>query len=94
MAEKELFLPSIDPIEFFGPNNVKFKFVQSKFPKLKIMTRGNMLKAVGSDDELQRLDDFLTLIFWHIEKYQSLSLQQLERMAIGESSAQIGRAHV
>jgi phosphate starvation-inducible PhoH-like protein len=86
LAEKELFLPSIDPIEFFGPNNVKFKFVQSKFPKLKIMTRGNMLKAIGSDDELQRLDDFLTLIFWHIEKYHSLTLQQLERMALGEVS--------
>lgn len=50
------------------------------------MTRGNMLKAIGSDDELQRLDDFLTLIFWHIEKYHSLSLQQLERMALGEVS--------
>ncbi len=87
MAEKELVLPSIDPIEFFGPNNVKFKFVQSKFPKLKIMTRGNMLKAIGSDDELQRLDDFLTLIFWHIEKYHSLTLQQLERMALGEVPA-------
>ncbi len=87
LAEKELFLPSIDPIEFFGPNNVKFKFVQSKFPKLKIMTRGNMLKAIGSDDELQRLDDFLTLIFWHIEKYHSLTLQQLERIALGEASA-------
>ena len=87
LAEKELFLPSIDPIEFFGPNNVKFKFVQSKFPKLKIMTRGNMLKAIGSDDELQRLDDFLTLIFWHIDKYHSITLQQLERMALGEVSA-------
>ena len=86
MAEKELFLPSIDPIEFFGPNNVKFKFVQSKFPKLKIMSRGNMLKAVGSDVELQRLDDFLTLIFWHIDKYHSITLQQLERMVLGEVS--------
>jgi phosphate starvation-inducible PhoH-like protein len=86
LAEKELFLPSIDPIEFFGPNNVKFKFVQSKFPKLKIMSRGNMLKAVGSDDELQRLDDFLTLIFWHIDKYHSITLQQLERMVLGELS--------
>jgi phosphate starvation-inducible PhoH-like protein len=87
LAEKELFLPSIDPIEFFGPNNVKFKFVQSKFPKLKIMTRGNMLKAIGSDDELQRLDDFLSLIFWHIDKYHSITLQQLERIASGETDA-------
>ena len=45
-----------------------------------------MLKAVGSDVELQRLDDFLTLIFWHIDKYHSITLQQLERMVLGEVS--------
>lgn len=45
-----------------------------------------MLKAVGSDDELQRLDDFLSLIFWHIDKYHSITLQQLERMVLGEVS--------
>ena len=50
------------------------------------MSRGNMLKAVGSDDELQRLDDFLSLIFWHIDKYHSITLQQLERMVLGEVS--------
>lgn len=87
MAEKDIYLPQIDPIEFFGPNNVKFKFIQSKFPKLKIMSRGDMVKAVGNDDELQRFDDFLTLIFWHIEKYNSMSLQQLERIALGDTEA-------
>lgn len=51
------------------------------------MSRGDMVKAVGNDDELQRFDDFLTLIFWHIEKYNSLSLQQLERIALGDSEA-------
>lgn len=45
-----------------------------------------MLKAVGSDDELQRFDDFLSLIFWHIDKYHSITLQQLERMVLGEVS--------
>jgi len=87
LAEKDIYLPQIDPIEFFGPNNVKFKFIQSKFPKLKIMSRGDMVKAVGNDDELQRFDDFLTLIFWHIEKYNSMSLQQLERIALGDTEA-------
>lgn len=87
MAEKDIYLPQIDPIEFFGPNNVKFKFIQSKFPKLKIMSRGDMVKAVGNDNELQRFDDFLTLIFWHIEKYNSMSLQQLERIALGDTEA-------
>ena len=51
------------------------------------MSRGDMVKAIGNDDELQRFDDFLTLIFWHIEKYNSMSLQQLERIALGDSEA-------
>ena len=57
------------------------------------MSRGNMIKALGSDEDLQKLDDFLTLIFWHIEKYNSLTLQQLERIAQGESETPVGVAN-
>ncbi len=78
MIEKEIYLPSIDPIEFFGPNNLKFKLIISKFPKCKIVSRGNYIKVQGSEEDVSRLDDLLTLLFWHIEKYQTLTLQHLE----------------
>jgi phosphate starvation-inducible PhoH-like protein len=78
LTEKEIYLPSIDPIEFYGPNNIKFKAIIEKFPHLKVLSRGNFIKIKGTARDVSEFDDLLTLLFWHIEKYSSLSLQQLE----------------
>jgi phosphate starvation-inducible protein PhoH and related proteins len=80
LTEKEILIPAIDPLELFGPNNSKFKLLCGHFPKLKIIARGNMIKAVGEEAEVQRFDDKLTLVFWHIEKYNHLHINQLERI--------------
>ena len=45
MADREILIPAIDPLELFGPNNNKFKLICSRFPKLKIVARGNIIKA-------------------------------------------------
>lgn len=84
MIDKEIYLPNIDPIEFFGPNNIKFKLICSKFPKCKIVSRGNLIKFQGSEQDVSQLDDLLTLLFWHIEKYQALTMQHLELILAGE----------
>ena len=62
MTEKEILIPAIDPLELFGPNNSKFKLLCAHFPKLKIVARGNMIKALGDDSEVQRFDDKLSLL--------------------------------
>lgn len=80
MIEKEIALPAIDPLEFFGPNNNKFKLIAARFPKLKIVARGNTLKVNGDDEEVQRFDDKMTLVFWHIEMYNHIREDQLERI--------------
>jgi phosphate starvation-inducible PhoH-like protein len=80
LIEKEIILPAIDPLEFFGPNNSKFKLIISRFPKLKIIARGDMIKVNGDEEEVQRFDDKMTLVFWHIEVYNYLHLDQLERI--------------
>jgi phosphate starvation-inducible PhoH-like protein len=89
LIEKEIYLPAIDPIEFFGPNNIKFKLILSKFPKCKVVSRGNFLKLHGSAEDVAAMDDMLTLLFWHIEKYQSLSMQQLELILAGEKEVKV-----
>ncbi len=84
MIEKEIYLPDIDPIEFFGSNNNKFKLICAKFPKCKIVSRGNIIKVQGSQSDVSQLDDLLTLLFLHIEKFQNLSMQHIELMLAGE----------
>lgn len=84
MADREILIPAIDPLELFGPNNNKFKLICSRFPKLKIVARGNIIKANGDNVELDHFADKLSLVFWHIEMYNSLHLNQLERILDGE----------
>lgn len=85
MTEKEILIPAIDPLELFGPNNNKFKLIVSKFPKLKIFSRGNIIKANGDQTELDHFSDKMSLIFWHIEMYNHLHLDQLEKILNGDT---------
>ncbi len=87
MIEKEIILPDIDSLEFFGPNNQKFKFIQSKFPKLKIVARGNHIKVNGEEDEIDAFELKLEQLFAHQVKHHELSMNAMENILDGHSSA-------
>ncbi|MFN5296270.1 MAG: PhoH family protein [Flavobacteriales bacterium] len=91
MTEKEIILPDIDPLEFFGPTNTKFKFIQSRFPKLKIVARGNTIRVNGDDEEIERFELKLEQVFAHIEKYSSLAMNTLENILDGHVEVTAGK---
>ncbi len=82
LQEKEIVIPFSDPAEFFGTNDAKFKLIKDQFPKLKLIGRGDLIKAIGQPTELIRFEKTIDLIFWHLEKYQKLSEQQLEKLLL------------
>lgn len=47
MNELEIILSEINPQEFFGIQNINLELLKSHFPKLKIVARGNKIKAFG-----------------------------------------------
>lgn len=57
MIEKTITLHDIDPIIFFGVNNENLKKLQDKYPKVKIISRGNELKVLGEETDIQVLSD-------------------------------------
>jgi phosphate starvation-inducible PhoH-like protein len=83
LTEKEIILPDIDQLEFFGPTNSKFKFIQSRFPKLKIIARGNHIKVNGDDEEIERFELKLEQIFAHLQRYSSIAMNALENILDG-----------
>lgn len=78
--EKIITLPQVDPLELFGTNNSRFKLITSYFPKLKIVARGDTVKAIGNPDELERFQRKFELILWHLDKYNRLNEAAIERM--------------
>ena len=52
MIERIIILESIDPIVFFGINNKNIQLLKTLYPKLRLVARGNVIKAVGEEEEL------------------------------------------
>ena len=51
MIEKHLILEDVDPAVFYGVQGSNWRMVKSLFPKLRLMARDNVVKAVGEADE-------------------------------------------
>lgn len=47
MIERIIILEDVDPVVFFGINNGNIHLLKTLFPKIRIVARGNVIKAVG-----------------------------------------------
>jgi phosphate starvation-inducible protein PhoH and related proteins len=71
--EKQIYLEGIDPLEFFGINNVKINLVKTLFPKLNITARGNILYIQGDEKELSNFEKKFTLLLDHYFQFNVLT---------------------
>lgn len=73
MTEQIINLETINPIEFFGVNNNKFDILKKKFPLLKILSRGSLIKLSGKPEEVDIARDKINLIVQYLERNGHLS---------------------
>lgn len=86
MNELILELEEISPKEFFGPQNDNIVLLKKYFPKLKIVARGNKIKAFGDEDLLEEFDLRMTMLMKHFVKYNKLDENVIERVLTSQSS--------
>ena len=86
MNELIIELEEISPKEFFGAQNVNIELLKKYFPKLKIVARGNKLKAYGDQELLEEFDRRLTMLMNHFGKYNKLDENVIERVFTSQSS--------
>jgi len=73
LNELKIILESVNPVVLWGPNNEYFEMIKRSFPKLKIITRGNEIKVLGDEIELNLFNDKLNQIINHLDQFQNLS---------------------
>lgn len=86
MNELILELEEITPKEFFGAQNANIKILKEYFPKLKIVARGNSIKAYGDEDLLEEFDRRMTMLMEHFGKYNKIDENVIERVLTSQSS--------
>lgn len=77
MFEKAIHLEGVDPLEFLGINNNKLDKIRAYFPKLKLVSRGNMLKAMGDEDEIVRFEAKLNALLDQYHEFHKLSIETI-----------------
>lgn len=92
MQEKIIEIAGVNPVEILGVNNKKFELIRSFFPKLKIVARGNTVKVFGEEDSITHFEDKFNLMILHLERYNQLTENQIERIITGDSEA-IKKSH-
>jgi len=86
MSEKLITLSNIELVKLFGTNNRKLDKIKTLFPQIKIISRGERLKIIGSNDQIKYFEQKLTAFIKHINQYNSLTLSQIERLVEGNES--------
>jgi len=86
MSEKLITLSNIELVKLFGTNNRKLDKIKTLFPQIKIVSRGERLKIIGSTDQIKYFEQKLTAFIKHINQYNSLTLSQIERLVDGDES--------
>ncbi|MFC4632437.1 PhoH family protein [Dokdonia ponticola] len=87
MNEIIIELSEINPREFFGQQNANIELLKRYFPKLKIVARGNKIKAYGDEDLLEEFDRRFTMLAEHFGKYNKLDENIIERVLTSQSKS-------
>ena len=72
----------------FGINNKKIAQISAFFSRLKIVIRGDEIKVIGNEEEINRFENKLEIFITHILRFGELTENQLERL-MGEDAEEI-----
>ena len=85
MSEKIINIETHHPIDLFGVNDQNLNTIRNLFPKLKIISRDNILKIIGEDSELNLFEQKFHLLLLHLEKFGKLTTTDIKQILDHES---------
>jgi phosphate starvation-inducible PhoH-like protein len=78
MTEKVFTLEAIDPVEIFGVNEINLELIRKFFPKIKLISRGDMIKTLGDEAELEQFEERFETLLKHYEKFGKVTEKDIE----------------
>lgn len=82
MNDIKIDLSEVNPQEFFGDQNANITKLRTYFPKIKIVARGNTLKAYGEEAILTEFSKRVDMLITHFGKFDILNDEIIERIVL------------
>ena len=84
MNELSIELTDINPREFFGQNQETITLIKAHFVKLKIVARGNVIKAYGDEAQLNDFQEKIEQLTSHYARYNQMNEQIISIVLAGD----------
>ena len=88
MNERLIELTDINPNDLFGARNSNVAILKKLYPKLKIVARGNKLKAYGEPEILDQFEKKVQELINYFNKYNNLDEHIVERIVLSSEATQ------
>ena len=89
MNEIKLILETTDQIQFWGANNEHYELIKNAFPKLKIVARGNEVKALGDEVALADFETKMNSLVEHLDKFRTLTSGDVDAILGSKKSSEL-----
>lgn len=87
MSEQIVQVENVNPNDLYGANDQYLTMIKNLFPKIKIIARGDFIKVIGKDEEVEYFINRLNLLTLHLERYGNITSKVIEEVMLcaGES---------
>ena len=86
MIEKHIVLEDIDPVMFYGVNNAHLQMIKSLYPKLRIVARDNVIRVLGDEEEMAKVEEDIEQMRKHLLKYNMLNNEDILDIVKGKQT--------
>ena len=83
MKEKKITLEDIKPIDLYGINDSKLELIKKRFPKLKVVARGETIKISGDEEELNQFEMVIHILTAYFNRFGNLTENAVEQILGG-----------
>lgn len=89
MIERHFILDEVDPVLFCGVNNSHIQLLKALFPKLRIIARGNVIKFLGDEAEMQRFEEAAKAIQLYANEFNQLTESNITDIVQGKKPVEV-----
>lgn len=86
MIEKHIVLEDINPVMFYGVNNAHLQMIKSLYPKLRIVARDNVIRVLGDEEEMAKVEEDIEQMRKHLLKYNMLNDEDILDIVKGKQT--------
>ncbi len=91
MSQRTIHLTTVDPVLILGPNDRNLRAIREIFPKLNLVARGNEMRVIGPDEDVELFLERFGQLQRHVAKYNELPRKVLDEiMSSGDGEEETG----